>query len=146
VNWLVEFGADDETRTPSSTRLPTTLFNQDPAYKPMLGELARFSFLAAAIHQMTFTLLSSLPFAVGQPQDVGLIFLSSMATGVAEIGRQVRRGATAESKGLLAEDRGSCWAGLQPAFVIDIAGDQHKLQRALRRRICRWPRWSAPPC
>jgi hypothetical protein len=106
----------------------------------MLGELARFSFLAAAVHQVgwaqgwlfvwwggverwarpaprsrrpplparaalftlpgpaslaspqsAFTLLSSLPFAVGQPQDVGLIFLSSMATGVAEIGRQVRR-------------------------------------------------------
>jgi hypothetical protein len=26
---------------------------------------------------------------VGQPQDVGLIFLSSMATGVANIGREV---------------------------------------------------------
>ncbi|KAI8470530.1 MAG: hypothetical protein J3K34DRAFT_255209 [Monoraphidium minutum] len=61
----------------------------DPMYKPVLGELARFSFLAAAVHQAAFTLLSSLPFAVGQPQDVGLIFLSSMATGVAEIGRQV---------------------------------------------------------
>jgi hypothetical protein len=41
------------------------------------------------VHQLVFTLFSSLPFAVGQPQDVGLIFLSSMATGVAEIGREV---------------------------------------------------------
>lgn len=117
---------------------------QDPMYKPMLGDLARFSFLAAAVHQVrlatlpcpwlarlhcghckqrrppppvplvdaprqaalstdlapppnraaapqtVFTLLSTIPFAVGQPQDVGLIFLSSMATGVAEIGREVR--------------------------------------------------------
>lgn len=66
--------------------LPSEL--QDPTYKPLLGQLARIAFFSAAMHQLVFTIFSTLPFAVGQPQDVGLIFLSSMATGVAEIGRQ----------------------------------------------------------
>lgn len=37
-------------------------------YKPLLGQLARISFASAAMHQLMFTLFSSLPFAVGQPQ------------------------------------------------------------------------------
>lgn len=65
-----------------------TLHPQDPTYKPLLGQLARIAFFSAAMHQLMFTIFSTLPFAVGQPQDVGLIFLSSMATGVADIGRQ----------------------------------------------------------
>ncbi|KAF8062987.1 hypothetical protein HT031_003826 [Scenedesmus sp. PABB004] len=60
---------------------------QDPIYKPLLGQLARIAFFSAAVHQAVFTACSTLPFAVGQPQDVGLIFLSAMATGVADIGR-----------------------------------------------------------
>eukprot|EP00878_Enallax_costatus_P013193 GHUV01013790.1.p1 GENE.GHUV01013790.1~~GHUV01013790.1.p1 ORF type:complete len:1035 (+),score=287.38 GHUV01013790.1:628-3732(+) len=62
---------------------------QDATYKPYLGQLARMSFFSAAIHQLVFTIWSSLPFAVGQPQDVGLIFLSAMATSIAEIGHDV---------------------------------------------------------
>eukprot|EP00879_Flechtneria_rotunda_P026975 GHRR01028828.1.p1 GENE.GHRR01028828.1~~GHRR01028828.1.p1 ORF type:complete len:515 (+),score=170.87 GHRR01028828.1:54-1547(+) len=62
---------------------------QDPFYKPLLGQLARLSFFSAATHQLVFTLCSSLPFAVGQPQDVGLIFLSAMATSVADTGREI---------------------------------------------------------
>jgi SulP family sulfate permease len=61
---------------------------QDPTFKPLLGQLARISFFSAAVHQLVFTIFSTLPFAVGQPQDVGLIFLSSMATGIADIGRE----------------------------------------------------------
>lgn len=41
---------------------------QDPLYKPLLGQLARVSFFSAAIHQLVFTIFSTLPFAVGQPQ------------------------------------------------------------------------------
>lgn len=63
---------------------------QDPLYHTLLGQLARFSFFSAAVHQAIFTLCSSLPFAVGQPQDVGLIFLSSMATGIADLGRELK--------------------------------------------------------
>jgi SulP family sulfate permease len=41
---------------------------QDPLYKPLLGQLARMSFFSAAVHQLVFTIFSTLPFAVGQPQ------------------------------------------------------------------------------
>lgn len=57
-----------------------------PTYKPVLGQLARFSFLSAAVHQLCFAAMSSLKFAVGQPQDTGLILLSAIATSVAEMG------------------------------------------------------------
>lgn len=41
---------------------------QDALYKPLLGQLARVSFFSAAAHQLVFTVFSTLPFAVGQPQ------------------------------------------------------------------------------
>jgi hypothetical protein len=41
---------------------------QDAVYKPLLGQLARVSFFSAAMHQLVFTIFSTLPFAVGQPQ------------------------------------------------------------------------------
>jgi hypothetical protein len=44
---------------------------QDPLYKPLLGQLARVSFFSAAVHQLMFTIFSTLPFAVGQPQVRG---------------------------------------------------------------------------
>ncbi|GMF35898.1 unnamed protein product [Phytophthora fragariaefolia] len=46
---------------------------------PVLSKLIIFS---CVIHQVVFTLLSSLPFAVGQVQDAGLIFLGVMATSI----------------------------------------------------------------
>jgi SulP family sulfate permease len=39
---------------------------QDDLYAPYLGQLSKLAFLASAIHQTVFTLLSTLPFAVGQ--------------------------------------------------------------------------------
>ncbi|RLN60266.1 hypothetical protein BBP00_00006092 [Phytophthora kernoviae] len=48
-------------------------------YTPALSKLVVFS---SAVHQVIFTLLSSLPFAIGQVQDAGLIFLSTMATSI----------------------------------------------------------------
>eukprot|EP00884_Botryococcus_braunii_P017697 jgi/Botrbrau1/4610/Bobra.60_2s0095.1 len=56
---------------------------QDKLYAPYLGQLAKMAFLASGVHQLVFTLCSTLPFAVGQVQDVGLIFLSAMATSIA---------------------------------------------------------------
>ncbi|GMF50880.1 unnamed protein product [Phytophthora fragariaefolia] len=49
------------------------------AFMPALSKLVIFS---SAVHQLMFTLLSSLPFAIGQVQDAGLIFLSAMATSI----------------------------------------------------------------
>ncbi|KAJ1456716.1 sulfate transporter family-domain-containing protein [Pelagophyceae sp. CCMP2097] len=45
--------------------------------------LAKAVVLSSAVHQLVFTLRSTLPFAIGQVQDAGLIFLSKMATMVA---------------------------------------------------------------
>ena len=56
---------------------------QAPVYAPHLAILVKLMFLSSAIHQLVFVLSSGLPFAVGQVQDVGLIFLSAMATSVA---------------------------------------------------------------
>ncbi|BDA44720.1 Uncharacterized protein C24H6.11c [Coccomyxa sp. Obi] len=58
---------------------------QDDLYAPYLGQLAKLAFLASAVHQAVFTIFSTLPFAVGQVQDVGLIFLSAMATSIAHL-------------------------------------------------------------
>ncbi|KAK9810835.1 hypothetical protein WJX73_000129 [Symbiochloris irregularis] len=58
-----------------------------PLYSAYLGQMAKLAFLASAVHQFVFTFASNLPFAVGQVQDVGLIFLSAMATSIAEEGK-----------------------------------------------------------
>ena len=51
-------------------------------FQPSLVKLVLFS---SAIHQLCFTVFSSLPFAVGQVQDAGLIFLSAMASSIVEL-------------------------------------------------------------
>ncbi|KAG7383540.1 Syntaxin-1A [Phytophthora pseudosyringae] len=48
-------------------------------FMPALSKLVIFS---SVIHQIMFTLMSSLPFSIGQVQDAGLIFLSTMATSI----------------------------------------------------------------
>ncbi|DBA04752.1 TPA: hypothetical protein N0F65_004389 [Lagenidium giganteum] len=48
-------------------------------FMPSLSKLVIFS---SVVHQVMFTLLSSLPFAIGQVQDAGLIFLSAIATSI----------------------------------------------------------------
>eukprot|EP00892_Ulva_mutabilis_P011320 jgi/Ulvmu1/8560/UM045_0002.1 len=54
-------------------------------FRPFMPALSRLVFLGSALHQTTFSFLSSLPFAIGQVQDVGLIFLSAMSTSVASL-------------------------------------------------------------
>lgn len=53
---------------------------QDSFFGPYSGSLVRLVLLCAAIHQAVFTALSTIPFAVGQVQDVGLIFMSAIAS------------------------------------------------------------------
>ena len=48
-------------------------------FKPYLSTLMKLTVLSGAVHQITFSTVSSLPFAVGQVQDAGLIFLSAMS-------------------------------------------------------------------
>lgn len=49
---------------------------------PYLPDLVRLVLLSSAVHAAAFVALSSMPFAVGQVQDAGLIFLSTMARSV----------------------------------------------------------------
>ena len=53
------------------------------AYTPQLCKLVLFS---SAIHQIVFSLTSSLPFAIGQVQDAGLLFLHAIATNIVKQG------------------------------------------------------------
>lgn len=57
------------------------------SFMPALSKLVMFS---SVVHQVMFTLLSSLPFAIGQVQDAGLIFLSAIASSICNsLGEQV---------------------------------------------------------
>ena len=56
-------------------------FHRDPAVYAQLVKLVLFS---SAVHQSAFTTFSSLPFAIGQVQDAGLIFLSTIAGEIAD--------------------------------------------------------------
>ena len=54
-----------------------------PVFGPYAATLAKSVVVSSAVHQAVFVLLSTLPFAIGQVQDAGLIFLSQMATTIA---------------------------------------------------------------
>ncbi|KAL4117579.1 hypothetical protein PRIC2_011567 [Phytophthora ramorum] len=53
-----------------------------PSFGPFMPALSKLVIFSSAVHQLMFTLMSSLPFAIGQVQDAGLIFLSAMATSI----------------------------------------------------------------
>ena len=59
-----------------------TIIYKDAAFAPYLPVLVKLTVLSGAVHQLSFSVLSSLPFAIGQVQDAGLIFLSSMASTI----------------------------------------------------------------
>ena len=56
-------------------------FHEDAGTYAQLVKLVLFS---SAVHQAAFSAYSSLPFAIGQVQDAGLIFLSKMACEIAD--------------------------------------------------------------
>ena len=58
---------------------------REPVFVPKLDLLCKLFFVSSAVHQATFCLMSKLPYAIGQVQDVGLIFLSAMASSVATL-------------------------------------------------------------
>lgn len=62
-----------------------TIMFPSKRFAAFMCPLARLAFLSSAIHQVTMSFRSSLPFAIGQVQDVGLIFLSAMSTSVASL-------------------------------------------------------------
>jgi hypothetical protein len=58
------------------------IFNH-PVFAPHMNALSKLVILSSLVHQLGFTLFSSLPFAIGTVQDAGLIFLSSMSNQLA---------------------------------------------------------------
>lgn len=57
-----------------------SIIYNDDFFRPYLPALMKLTVVSGAVHQIMFSTFSSLPFAVGQVQDAGLIFLSAMAT------------------------------------------------------------------
>eukprot|EP00579_Thalassiosira_antarctica_P017127 CAMPEP_0201946200 /NCGR_PEP_ID=MMETSP0903-20130614/54294_1 /ASSEMBLY_ACC=CAM_ASM_000552 /TAXON_ID=420261 /ORGANISM="Thalassiosira antarctica, Strain CCMP982" /LENGTH=706 /DNA_ID=CAMNT_0048489295 /DNA_START=102 /DNA_END=2222 /DNA_ORIENTATION=+ len=59
-----------------------SIIYHDDFFRPYMPVLMKLTVVSGVVHQITFSTLSSLPFAVGQVQDAGLIFLSAMARDV----------------------------------------------------------------
>ena len=59
-----------------------SIIYHDEFFRPYLSVLMKLTVVSGAVHQITFSTVSSLPFAVGQVQDAGLIFLSAMARDI----------------------------------------------------------------
>jgi MFS superfamily sulfate permease-like transporter len=55
---------------------------QDTLFQPYIPVLIKLTMVSGVVHQLCFSTLSSLPFAVGSVQDAGLIFLSKMASDI----------------------------------------------------------------
>lgn len=64
---------------------------QHEVYRPFLESFCRLFFLSSALHQMVFNIYSTLPFAMGQVQDVGVVFLKAMASSIAGDMSDVKR-------------------------------------------------------
>jgi len=66
-------------------------------YAPWLGQLAKLAFLGSAVHQAVFTLVSTLPFAVGQVRLVCLC--APCAPGPRVVCEQAWKGKAGEKMG-----------------------------------------------
>jgi SulP family sulfate permease len=60
------------------------IFNHK-VFTPHMNALSKLVISSSFMHQLSFTLFSSLPFAIGTVQDAGLIFLSAMSDKIATI-------------------------------------------------------------
>ncbi|RLN31590.1 hypothetical protein BBI17_009315, partial [Phytophthora kernoviae] len=76
------YGAINSIRTIPAMYAYVLVIFSHPASTAYTLTLSKFVVFSSAVHQVIFTLLSSLPFAIGQVQDAGLIFLSTMVTSV----------------------------------------------------------------
>ena len=91
---------------------------RDPIYAPFVDLLCKFFFISSALHQTIFCLFSTLPFAMGQVQDVGIIFLSAMGTSIAGLSIEAGRdAATALGTSLLTMTLSTFLVGLGTLFV-----------------------------
>eukprot|EP00756_Hemistasia_phaeocysticola_P001530 Hpha_TRINITY_DN11075_c0_g1::TRINITY_DN11075_c0_g1_i2::g.93040::m.93040/K03321/TC.SULP; sulfate permease, SulP family len=63
----------------------TSVIFQHQAFAPYRPQLVKLVLWSSFVHQVTFSLRSRMPFAMGQVQDAGLIFLSAMATSTVQL-------------------------------------------------------------
>ncbi|KAG2770253.1 hypothetical protein PC116_g19996 [Phytophthora cactorum] len=67
-----------------------TMIFSHPDFSETLPMLTKLVFASSTMHQVVITSLSPLPFAIGQVQDTGMIFLASMASSImTELGSTV---------------------------------------------------------
>lgn len=59
-----------------------SIIYRDSFFRPYMPVLVKLTLISGAVHQFCFSSCSTLPFAIGQVQDAGLIFLSAMASKI----------------------------------------------------------------
>jgi len=59
-----------------------SIIYHDEFFRPYLPVLIKLTVVSGVVHQLSFSTFSTLPFAVGQVQDAGLIFLSAIASSI----------------------------------------------------------------
>ncbi|DBA02254.1 TPA: hypothetical protein N0F65_007664 [Lagenidium giganteum] len=68
----------------------STIIYSYPEFEPLMPMLMKLIFVSSVVHQLVINWLSPLSYAIGQVQDAGLIFLSSIAASVmTELGPHV---------------------------------------------------------
>jgi hypothetical protein len=61
-----------------------SIIYRDEAFAPYMPVLIKLTVVLGMVHQVCFSTFSMFPFVVGQVQDAGLIFLSSMACSIVQ--------------------------------------------------------------
>jgi len=82
VSYLIYAAVNSIMCVPGLYGYTAVIFNNE-AFGPHINALSKLVLWSSTIHQFSFTIFSSLPFAIGQVQDAGLIFLSAMSNIIA---------------------------------------------------------------
>jgi len=61
----------------------TAVIFNNPSFREHLNALSKLVIFSSFMHQLAFTIFSTLPFSIGTVQDAGLLFLSAMANIIA---------------------------------------------------------------
>ena len=59
-----------------------SIIYHDDFFRPYMPVLIKLTVVSGVVHQVCVSTFSTLPFAIGQVQDAGLIFLSTIASGI----------------------------------------------------------------
>eukprot|EP00873_Tetraselmis_striata_P011505 jgi/Tetstr1/431769/TSEL_021268.t1 len=78
-------GVNTVVTLPSMVAFANIIF-KSPKFAPFMPIIVRLLFLSAGVHQLAFVIWSNVPGAIGQVQDVGLIFLSAMTASIVAYG------------------------------------------------------------